>query len=95
MGQLLVRQGQRARGEVLLARSRELRRSGEEYTRWISNTRDDFKNPEQHRKFARWCQKEGRLPRAIIEWEQVLVLLPQDAEAKSNRELCIAQRSKR
>jgi tetratricopeptide (TPR) repeat protein len=95
MGQLLVRQGQRARGEMLLARSRELRRLGEEYTRWISNTRDDFKNPELHRQFARWCQKEGRLPRAIIEWEQVLVHFPQDAEASSNRDRCIAQRSKR
>ncbi|MCX6365876.1 MAG: tetratricopeptide repeat protein [Armatimonadetes bacterium] len=95
MGQLLVRQGQRARGEALLARSRELRRLGEEYTRWISNTRDDFKNPELHRQFARWCQKEGRLPRAIIEWEQVLVHFPQDVEASSNRDRCIAQRSKR
>lgn len=92
MGQLLVRLGERGRGEQLLTRSRTLRQSGEEYTRWIANTRDDFENSELHRKFARWCQKEGRLPRAIIEWDQTLRLVPNDPEALKNRTLCLSQR---
>jgi len=91
-GQLLVRHGQRERGEQLIAKGRASRALDEQYNRLIGLARDDFNSVAPHRELALFCQREGRLPRAIIEWEQVLRLKPGDPEATAQRTSCLALR---
>lgn len=91
-GQLLVRHGQRERGEQLIAKGRASRTADEQYNRLIGLARDDFNAIAPHQELARFCQKEGRLPRAVIEWEQVLRLKPSDPEATDQREKCLSER---
>jgi Flp pilus assembly protein TadD len=92
LGRLLIRQGQVEKGKQLIAAGEAARAESTEYNRLVTTAGMDLNNPEKHRALARWCQARGRLSRAVLEWEQVLRFRPEDAEAKRERERCIALR---
>lgn len=92
LGKLQVKLGDREKGAATLARGERERTEGSEYNRLVTLAATAGSNPEPHRILARWCQEKGRLPRAILEWEQVLSRLPNDTEAKTALEKALAQR---
>jgi Flp pilus assembly protein TadD len=92
LGRLLVRQGQAERGGQLITAGEAARSDATEYNRLVTTAGMDLENPAKHRALARWCQAHGRLPRAILEWEQVLRLRPGDAEAMRERKRSVALR---
>ena len=66
---------------ILFTVGEAMRSDGTEYNRLVTTAGMNLENPERHRELARWCQAHGRLSRSILEWEQVLRLRPEDAEA--------------
>jgi hypothetical protein len=54
---------------------------GEEYMKLVTTAGQDMPNAEAHKAVARHCMQHGRIPRAILEWQHVLTLLPGDKEA--------------
>ena len=81
LGNLLVREGDRTRGARLLQEARNDQNVSNEYHRLVTTAGQNRQNPDAHRNLARHCMQHGRLPRAIVEWEEVLRLLPGDKEA--------------
>ncbi|GEM_PF-803078 len=95
LGLLLFRQKQTERGKVLVSQSKIVEEEVLEYNRLLTLAGQQRHNPNGHRELARWCQKEGKLSRAILEWEQTLEILPNDAEAKRERADCVLKRASR
>jgi Flp pilus assembly protein TadD len=92
LGRLLVRRGDRTRGLRLLADERRIRDEAAEFNRLVILAGAQNENPAAHRQLARWCQKQGRLSRAILEWREVLARLPADAEAQAGLRRCLTLR---
>ena len=95
LGLLLSRQRQQERGGKLLAQSGVIEENVMEYNRLLTLAGQHRRDPDDHRALARWCQKHGKLSRAILEWEQTLMLHPNDSEAKRERDACILKRTSR
>ncbi|MFY7951299.1 MAG: tetratricopeptide repeat protein, partial [Armatimonadaceae bacterium] len=83
LGNLLVRDGDRSRGAQLLQEARKDQAVSNDYHRLVTTAGQNRNDPDAHRKLARHCMEHGRLPRAIVEWEEVLRLKPDDRDAKS------------
>ena len=81
LGSLLAKSGASARATQLMAESKREQDIGNEYHRLVTGAGQQRENPEIHRRLAIHCMAYGRLPRAIIEWNQVLKTLPNDKEA--------------
>jgi tetratricopeptide (TPR) repeat protein len=92
LGRLLVRLGKREEGQRIIRDGEIERRESSEYNRLVMDASTEKGGPEPHRQLARWAQAHGRLPRAILEWEQVLARVPGDAEAARERRRCIDAR---
>jgi len=93
LGQLLVRRGQVERGRQIIAEGDAIRSTATEYNRLLTLAGTNrTADPEKHRQLARWCRSHAKLSRAILEWEQVLSLVPKDKEAKREYEVCWAKR---
>jgi cytochrome c-type biogenesis protein CcmH/NrfG len=82
LGRLLVGQGERKRGLALIAEGRRAQLDEAEFNRLVIRVGTDSENVDLRRKLARWCMKHGRLSRAILEWEEVLARVTEDAEAR-------------
>lgn len=93
LGRLLVRRGDKKRGSELIARDETARADSTEYNRLLTTAGMNRKDAEKQRALARWCQSHGRLSRAILAWEQILAVQPNDVEAKREREICLTKRS--
>ena len=91
-GTALARAGQRARAARLMEEDRAAQSASDLYHRSITVAGQQRDNPEAHRTLARICQKENRLPRAILEWSEVLRLKPDDPEAKAGILACKKKR---
>lgn len=94
LGRLLVRRGQKERGGKMIQEAEAERSSNTEWNRLVAATGTKRDNIDRHRQLARFCQKSGRLPRAILEWDQVLYLKPGDTEATQEREKSVEERTK-
>ena len=81
LGNLLVREGDRERGATMLKEARADQAISNEYHRLVTAAGQNRNDPEAHRLLARHCMKHNRLPRAIVEWEEVLRTVPADSEA--------------
>ena len=92
LGRLLARRGDTERGKRLLEAGEKGRAEDAEFNRLAIAAGTNRNDPENHRSLARWCQQHQRLSRALLEWEQVLILRPNDAEAVRERAVCAAQR---
>jgi tetratricopeptide (TPR) repeat protein len=86
-GRLLLQSGDKenkAKGRQLIAQFQEGNKDDDAYNRLIIIA---GKNPNQastHRELAKFCEQKQRIPRGILEWEEVLRLLPNDTEAKEH-----------
>jgi tetratricopeptide (TPR) repeat protein len=80
-GTLLVRAGNRDLGSKILGEARDEQTIGDEYMKLVTTAGQDMPNAEAHKAVARHCMQHGRIPRAILEWQHVLTLLPGDKEA--------------
>jgi cellulose synthase operon protein C len=83
-GRLLLQSGDKAKGKQIIADFQAATKDDDAYNRLIIIA---GKNPDQasaHRDLAKFCEQKQRLPRAILEWEEVLRLLPNDTEAKEH-----------
>jgi len=92
LGRLRIEQGDRAAGMALLAEAARSREAEAAYDRLVVLAGEKPGEAAGHRKLARWCQEHGHLSRAIFEWQEVLTLLPQDAEARAGAARLIARR---
>lgn len=81
LGTLLARTGDRARGAKLLEEARRDQEIGNEYHRLVTAAGQQRDDADAHRQLARHCRAHGRIPRAIVEWQQVLRIVPGDKEA--------------
>ena len=83
--QLLSRHGQapelRRKGLSLLEQRRARAAETEKLNLFIFDAAKDRKSLKPRRILARYCERTNRLPRAILEWEEILLLSPKDAEA--------------
>ncbi len=77
---------------ALLAEAARGRAETETYDNLVVAAGEKPQDPAGHRKLAQWCQGHGHLSRAIFEWQEVLTLLPQDAEAKAGAARLLAKR---
>ena len=80
-GTLVVRAGNRDLGSKILGEARDEQTIGDEYMKLVTTAGQDMPNAEAHKAVARHCMQHGRIPRAILEWQHVLTLLPGDKEA--------------
>lgn len=80
-GTMLVRAGNRDLGSKILGEARKEQTLGDEYMKLVTTAGQDMPNAEAHKAVARHCMVNGRIPRAILEWQHVLTLLPGDKEA--------------
>jgi len=80
-GTLLVRAGNRDLGSKILEEASKEQTLGDEYMKLVTTAGQDMPNAEAHKAVARHCMVNGRIPRAILEWQHVLTLLPGDKEA--------------
>ncbi|MFM7187868.1 MAG: tetratricopeptide repeat protein [Armatimonadota bacterium] len=80
-GTLLVRAGKRDLGSKILGEARKEETLGDQYMKLVTTAGQDMPNAEAHKAVARHCMVNGRIPRAILEWQHVLTLLPGDKEA--------------
>lgn len=78
---LLNRSGKRAEGSRIMDEATRELAVGEEYMKLVTTAGQDMPNAEAHKAVARHCMQHGRIPRAILEWQHVLTLLPGDKEA--------------
>jgi len=78
---LLNRSGHRAEGSRIMDEATRELAIGEEYMKLVTTAGQDMPNTEAHKAVARHCMQHGRIPRAILEWQHVLTLLPGDKEA--------------
>jgi tetratricopeptide (TPR) repeat protein len=78
---LLNRSGNRAEGSRIMDEATRELAIGEEYMKLVTTAGQDMPNTEAHKAVARHCMQHGRIPRAILEWQHVLTLLPGDKEA--------------
>lgn len=92
LGRLRVEQGDRAAGRGLLAEATRARADTAAYDRLVVLAGQTPGDAGGHRRLARWCQTHGRLSRGIFEWQEVLALLPQDAEARQGAARLLARR---
>ena len=81
LGTLLARNGDRARARTLLDEARRDQDVSNEYHRLVTSAGQRRDEPTIHRELARHCMKHNRIPRAIIEWSEVLRVVPGDREA--------------
>ncbi|MFM7320408.1 MAG: tetratricopeptide repeat protein [Armatimonadota bacterium] len=81
LGTLLARTGDRARGRTLLDEARRDQDISNEYHRLVTAAGQRRDEPGIHRELARHCMRHNRIPRAIIEWSEVLRVAPGDQEA--------------
>lgn len=82
LGQLYVRTGAREKGNELIKAYQETDARDTEYNRLVTTLGMSPKDIAKRRDLARWCAKNGRLSRAILEWNQILAVQPGDAEAQ-------------
>ena len=92
LGRLRVEQGDRAAGLALLSEATRTRADTAAYDRLVVLAGETPGDAGGHRRLARWCQAHGRLSRGIFEWQEVLALLPQDAEARQGAALLLKRR---
>lgn len=88
LGMLLARHGQRERAARLMADDSKALDDGNEFHRLITATGQQSENRAVHREMALHCEKFNRIPRAIIEWSEVLRLAPGDPEATAGIARC-------
>jgi predicted Zn-dependent protease len=94
LGQLYLRAGERQKGNDLLKAFRETDARETEYNRLVTSVGMSKGDPARRRELARWCAANGRLSRAILEWEQILEKLPNDAEARRESARLRAERER-
>lgn len=92
LGRLCLQQGDRAAGRRLLAQATRAAEDRNTYDRLVGQAGERPDNSNFHRQLARWCTTHHRLSRAIFEWQEVLVLLPQDDEARRTAAQLLTQR---
>ena len=86
--QLLLHKGttaeQKKKGQSLLAKYLAGTADAERFNKLVLNASKTRSAPEPHRVLARYSESVNRLPLAILEWEEVLRIVPKDAEATQN-----------
>ncbi|GAB4459893.1 MAG: hypothetical protein OHK0029_23110 [Armatimonadaceae bacterium] len=92
LGQLYQRLGKREKGKELIGSFGQEKRQTDEYNRLVTSVGMATAKQEKRRELARWCAENGRLSRAILEYDQILAESPDDAEARRERDRLIAQR---
>ena len=92
LGRLRIAQGDRTSGLQLLAEAARLAHDNAEYDRLVILTGSTPNNPQRHQQLAQWCMTHHHVSRAIFEWQEVIRLLPRDAEARRNAVQLLAQR---
>ena len=68
-------------GQTLLAKHLAATAEEEKLSRLVLTAAKGRADAEAHRALARYCETANRLPRAILEWEEVLRIAPKDPEA--------------
>jgi predicted Zn-dependent protease len=91
-GQLLLRIGERERGQKLMIEGRKRTEEDDEFNKRVNQLSADFQNSERRRALARWCTEKGRIARGILEWERLLEQVKGDTEAQKSLEKLRKQR---
>jgi cytochrome c-type biogenesis protein CcmH/NrfG len=94
LGQQLLRSGDKARGQKLIAAFQAEKSQKERYQQLVLEVSQVPGDPERRRKLARYCVEQKLIHRALFEWEQLLVQKPGDPEARRAVESWRAQRIK-
>lgn len=92
LGQLLIRTGERERGQKLLREAARDAEESAEFNRLVIRSGNAPDNVELRRDLARWCREHGRLSRAILEWQEILARRPGDPEARQQLQAALARR---
>jgi len=92
LGRLLVRKGDRQRGQQMLEAGEKQRAEGTDYNRLLITAGMMRNDIDKQKEFARWCQERKRYSHALLGWNQVLKLKPDDAEAQREIAVCIERR---
>jgi tetratricopeptide (TPR) repeat protein len=82
-GRLLLQSGDKVKGRQVIAEFQGGNKDDDAYNRLIIIAGKAPNQPAAHRDLAKFCEEKRRVPRAILEWTEVLRLLPNDAEAKA------------
>lgn len=92
LGQLLIRRGDKARGQALLREEERDAAEAAEFNRLIIRAGNQPENIELRRDLARWGMQHGKLSRSILEWQEILARLPNDLEARQQLQIALVRR---
>ena len=81
LGNLLLRQGDQARGRRLLAEEARSEEGRTSFNVEVGKVMQAWKDGRARRRFAQWCATNKKTARAILEWERLLRDYPGDTEA--------------
>ena len=92
LGRLLIRKGDKERGQILLGEGTRDAAEAAEFNRLVIRAGNNPEKMPLRRELARWSMQHGKLSRAIFEWQEILVRLPEDSEARQQLQIALSRR---
>jgi tetratricopeptide (TPR) repeat protein len=94
LSQLYRRVGETAKATSFLKEFTTRKSGMDHYNDLVTASGQAPDDMSKRRELARWCAENGRLSRAILEYERILERLPNDADARREWERLLAEREK-
>jgi tetratricopeptide (TPR) repeat protein len=94
LAQLYRQAGESAKAAPLLKEYTARKAVTDRYNDLVTASGQSPRDTQKRRELAKWCAENGRVSRAILEYERILEQTPDDADARRERDRLVAEREK-